>query len=86
MTARTREQFHDISLRLYGDRSEEFLRLYAPSDDGAVKDVAADAVRDGGMASAMRAWARAQRRTGKSRVYMYVYSHGHPYAPGITFS
>ncbi len=86
LSARTREQFRDISLRLYGDRSEEFLRLYAPSDDGAVKDVAADAVRDGGMASAMRAWARAQRRTGKSRVYMYVYSHGHPYAPGITFS
>src|SRR5207248_8104011 len=31
-------------------------------------------------------WGRAQRGTGKSRVYMYVYSHVHPYAPGITFS
>jgi len=43
-------------------------------------------VRDGGMASVMRSWARAQKQSGKADVFFYVYSHAHPYAPGITFS
>jgi len=86
MTARTRAQFRAIARNLYADRTDEFLRLYAPAEDAGVKTAAADAVRDGGMASVMRAWARAQRETGHAPVYMYVYSHPHPYVPGIVFA
>jgi para-nitrobenzyl esterase len=46
----------------------------------------AKAAREAGMESTMRAWARAQVKTGKAPVYVNVFSRVHPYAPGVTFS
>jgi para-nitrobenzyl esterase len=86
MKARTVEQFRQDAVALFGERSAEFLKLYKPGSDADVHQVAAQAVRDGGMATVMRSWARAQKRSGKADVFFYVYSHAHPYVPGITFS
>ena len=46
----------------------------------------ARAAREAGMESTMRAWARAQAKTGKAPVYINVFSRVHPYAEGVTFS
>jgi para-nitrobenzyl esterase len=86
MNARTLEEFRGAARTTFGDESPEFLKLYRPSSAADVSSTAAQAVRDGGMASVMRTWARAQKQTGKARVWFYMYSHAHPYAPGITFS
>jgi len=86
MNARTLEQFHEAARATFADKSSEFLKLYKPSSDADVSITAAQAVRDGGMASVMRTWARVQKQTGKASVWFYVYSHAHSYAPGITFS
>ena len=86
MNARTLEEFRAAAELTFGDKASEFLRLYKPSRDADVSRTAAQAVRDGGMASVMRTWARAQKQTGNAGVWFYVYSHPHPYAKGITFS
>jgi para-nitrobenzyl esterase len=79
-------QLREIAHTIFGEHTAEFLKLYQPSSDAAVAAVAAQAVRDGGMASVMRAWARAQKQTGRAPVFFYVYAHPHPYATGVAFS
>jgi para-nitrobenzyl esterase len=86
LRARTIAQFQESAGAIFGDRARDFLKLYRPAADADVQAVAAQAVRDGGMASVMRAWARAQRQSGKAPVFVYMYSHRHPYTLGVTFS
>jgi len=86
MTATTIEQFRLTAAREFPDRIDEFLKLYRPAAQADVGRVAADAVRDGGMATVMRRWARAHKAAAKADVFVYVYSHPHPYTPGVEFS
>ncbi len=86
MRARTVAQFRQAAQEMFGSRAAEFLKLYRVADDAEVPRLAAQAVRDGGMASVMRNWARAQKQRGKAEVFFYMYSHAHPYLPGVTFS
>jgi para-nitrobenzyl esterase len=55
--------------KYFGDRRDEFLKLY-PATDADVVSVAAQAVRDGGMATSMRSWAHAQLEKGRQPVYL----------------
>ena len=81
--AKDRAQFREAAKKYFGDRSEEFLRLY-PATDADVSRVGAQAARDGGMATSMRSWAYGQMEKGRQPVYLYMYSHGHSYAPGVS--
>jgi len=84
-TAKDLAQFREAAKKYFGDRSEEFLRLYAATE-ADVSKVGAQAARDGGMATSMRSWAYAQLEKGSEPVYLYMYSHAHSYAPGVTFA
>ena len=52
----------------------------------AFSRVGAQAARDGGMATSMRSWAYGQMKKGRQPVYLYMYSHGHSYAPGVVIA
>lgn len=83
--AQTVTEFQTAARKYFGDRADEFLRLY-PANDANVAQVGAQAVRDGGMATSVRSWALAQRVRGQSPAYVYMFSHAHPYPPGVRFA
>jgi para-nitrobenzyl esterase len=83
--ANTVSDFQTAARKYFGDRADEFLRLYPVREDD-VAQVGAQAVRDGGMATSIRSWAVAQRERGKSPAYVYMFSHAHPYPPGVRFA
>ena len=66
--------------------ADAFLALYPVASDADVAAMGAKAAREAGMESTMRAWARAQAKTGKAPVYVNQFSRVHPYAPGVTFA
>jgi len=84
-TARNAAQFREAAQKYFGERSEEFLRLY-PASEADVALVGAQAARDGGMATSMRSWAYGQMSKGRAAVYMYMYARPHSYAPGASFA
>ena len=69
--------------RYFGDRADEFLRLYPASTDAEARRQAAQAASDGGQGQSIRSWAAAQVKTGKAPVYVYTWSHLHPVTPGV---
>ena len=84
-TATDLSRFREAAKKYFGERSDEFLRLY-PSTEADISKVGAQAARDGGMATSMRSWAYAQIVKGKAPVYIYMYAHPHSYAPGVSFA
>lgn len=84
-SATTVSEFQAAARKYFGDRAEEFLRLYPVREENVAR-VGAEAVRDGGMATSVRSWAVAQRERGKSPAYVYMFSHAHPYPPGVRFA
>ena len=83
--ARNLVQFREAAQKYFGERSGEFLHLY-PATDADVATVGAQAARDGGMATSMRSWAYGQMKRGRQPVYLYMYAHGHSYAPGVVIA
>jgi para-nitrobenzyl esterase len=83
--ANTVSEFQTAARKYFGDRADQFLRLY-PARENNVAQVGAQAVRDGGMATSVRSWAAAQRERGKSPAYIYMFSHAHSYSPGVRFA
>ena len=82
--ATTADAYIAAARRYFGDRADEFLRLY-PVNAG-VASMGAAAARDGGMATSMRSWALGQLAKGRSATYIYMYAHPHPFAAGATFA
>jgi para-nitrobenzyl esterase len=78
-------QYREAAKKYFGERSEEFLRLY-PATEKNFSTMGAQAARDGGMATSMRSWAYGQMQRGREPVYVYMYAHPHAYAPGVTFA
>jgi para-nitrobenzyl esterase len=83
--AHTLADYRAEAQRLYGQRAEDFLKLYPAANDAEVRSAATIAGRDGSVAMAQHSWAEAQAATGKAPVYAYMFSRVQPYAPGITF-
>jgi para-nitrobenzyl esterase len=84
-SATTVSEFQAAARKYFGDRADEFLRLYPVRGENVAR-VGAEAVRDGGMATSVRSWAVAQRERGKSPAYVYMFSHAHPYPSGVRFA
>ena len=78
-------EFRAAAQKYFGERSEEFLRLY-PATESDVSAVGTQAARDGGMATSMRSWAFGQTKKGREPVYLYMHAHAHSYAPGVAFA
>ena len=71
------DRFLENSRRRFGDLADTFLKLYpAGSDDEAFASQLA-AFRDE-LAWVMRQWAALQSRTGKSKAYLYYFTHEPP--------
>ncbi len=73
-TPRSAEQFVQQSKQKYGDLADTFLKLYPGATDDQAKDSAFFAGRDE-MAWVMRNWARLEAKTGKSKAYVYFFTH-----------
>jgi para-nitrobenzyl esterase len=82
-TATTIDAFRAAAGKYFGERSDQFLKLYTPTNDAQLRELGAQAARDGGMATSMRSWALAQRQRGKQPAYIYMYAHPHPYPTGV---
>jgi para-nitrobenzyl esterase len=78
-------EYRDYAHKLYGDRADELLSLYPAGDDAQARRAATDVGRDSTLGVEMRTWAQAQLTHGKEPVYVYMFSHVHPYVPGIRF-
>ncbi len=67
--------------RTFGARAEALLKLYPASDDAQAKKAWHDVYRDINFAG-HRTWARLQSTTGKSPVWLYLFSHVPPHPEG----
>ncbi|MET0536141.1 MAG: carboxylesterase family protein [Steroidobacter sp.] len=82
-TARSIVEFDTAARKYFGDRADQFLKLYPVRSDTEVPMAGATAVRDGGMATSIRGWALGQVAKGSSPAYIYMYSHSHTYEPAV---
>jgi para-nitrobenzyl esterase len=73
----TKENFSKAVKKLYGEKTDEILKLYnAPTDD-EVEKVATDLASDRFISFSTWKWATLQGKTGKP-VYRYLYEHPRP--------
>jgi para-nitrobenzyl esterase len=70
-------QYTEQVRRRYGDGADSFLKVYPGATDEQAKDSAFIAGRDE-MAWVMRNWARMEARTGKSKAYIFLFTHQPP--------
>ena len=70
-------QFAENARRRYGDGADAFLKAYPGATDEQAKDSAFIAGRDE-MAWVMRNWARMEAKTGKSKSYIFFFTHQPP--------
>jgi para-nitrobenzyl esterase len=81
--AKTVAQYKEIVGKLYGDNAEAFLKLYPAKNDAEVYQVALKAARESGMEAASRTCAQLQAKYNMSATYIDLFTHVHPYAPGV---
>ncbi len=72
------EDFKAMVQRRFGDDSAAFLKIYPASDSEEAHQSAAELVRDQTFGWEMRTWARAQAKTGKSKIFVYYFSRVPP--------
>jgi para-nitrobenzyl esterase len=77
----TLAEYTDMAKAVFGNAADSFLKLYPARTDAEVKQAYHDACRDAFLAS-QGTWARLQSTTGKSRVYLYLFSHVPPNPSG----
>jgi len=64
--------------RLYGDKAEEVLKVYAPKNDDEVMQAATDLASARFIAHSTWTWTEMQMKTGGHRVYRYFYARVRP--------
>ena len=79
----TAEKFMERSRARYGDRADAFLKLYPAGSDEEANASQLAAFRDE-LAFVMRVWARAQTKTGRSKAFLYYFTHQPPPPVGAT--
>jgi para-nitrobenzyl esterase len=73
----TAEKFIERSRKRYGDQAEAFLKLYPAGSDEEASASQLAAFRDE-LGYVMRVWARAQSKTGRSKAFLYYFTHQPP--------
>lgn len=79
----SREEYIAAAHTLYPEQAEELLRRYPADDNWPIH--ARQAGRDVSLGVAMWNWAVAQTARHGQPVYAFMFSHPHPFVPGITF-
>jgi para-nitrobenzyl esterase len=74
----TLQSMKDSAQQRFGANADAFLKLYPAQSDTEAWRAQADSMRDQIFGWEMRTWARMQTRTGKSKVYLYFFSHVPP--------
>ncbi len=74
----TAASFRERSQRRFGMQAEAYLALYPFTTDEEARRAQAASMRDETFGWEMRTWARLQTRTGRSKVYLYYFSHVPP--------
>jgi len=85
-TAKSLTEYKAAAVKLYGNDSDAFLRLYPAATDAEVAEVGRTAAREGMVGRSMRNWAVVQRKCGTAPVRMYMFSRVHPYIPGVAIA
>jgi len=77
----TADKFREQAQRRFGDLADSFLRIYPAGSDEEANASALRAFADeaGWM---MRTWARDEVKTGKTKAYLYFFTHEPPATPG----
>jgi para-nitrobenzyl esterase len=73
----TAEKFGERARNRFGDQADAFLKLYPAGSDEEANASQLAAFRDE-LAFVMRTWARAQAKTGRSKAYLYYFTHQPP--------
>jgi para-nitrobenzyl esterase len=79
----TAEKSIERSRMRYGDRADEFLKLYPAGTDEEANASQLAAFRDE-LAFVMRVWARAQTKTGRSKAFLFYFTHQPPPPAGAS--
>lgn len=74
----TRDNYVKVLAKLYGDRAEEVLKLYAAATDEEVQQVATDLAGDTFIGYSTWKWADLHGKTSGKPVYRYLYAHPRP--------
>ena len=72
-----------MAVQLYGKDADAFLKLYPVSTIADIPVVAAKVARESTIAIASRNCGVLQMKYNSSKVYIDMYDHKHPYAPGV---
>jgi para-nitrobenzyl esterase len=79
----TAEKFIERSRMRYGAQADAFLKLYPAGSDEEANASQLAAFRDE-LAFVMRVWARAQTKSGRSKAFLYYFTHDPPPPVGAT--
>jgi len=79
----TAEKFIERSRMRYGEQADAFLKLYPARTDEEANASQLAAFRDE-LAFVMRVWARAQTKTGRSKAFLFYFTHQPPPPVGAT--
>ena len=74
----TPENFGNAVRKLYGDRADGVLRVYAPSTSEEVLEAATDLASARFVGHSTWKWTELQLKTGSKPVYRYLYAHPRP--------
>ncbi|HVY93240.1 MAG TPA: carboxylesterase family protein, partial [Bryobacteraceae bacterium] len=80
----TPEAFRANATRMYGDRAEEFLKLFPASTPAEAAESQHALSRIPTFAWQSHAWAEAQSKSGKAKVYLYFFNRVAPGTPEQT--
>jgi para-nitrobenzyl esterase len=70
----TAKSFLDQTHKRFGDKSDEFLKLYPVGSDEQAAEAHYNSTRDQGMGWQMRTWVRNQGKSGKAPAYLYHFT------------
>jgi len=76
--------FHEQAIRRYGDLADAFLKAFPAGSDEEAANSQSVLGRDQLFAWQTRTWARAQARTGKSKIFLYYFNRTAPGTPEQT--
>lgn len=76
-TGTTVEAYREEAKKRFGDRADEFLKLYPATTDGEVRSALQDSAREGNV-TALYLWAQVRAKTSKTSVYEYLWNHTLP--------
>jgi len=80
-TMKTLVSFREDARQTLGPFADEFLRVYQANDDTQAAQASALALRDMRISWPNLQWAKAQARTGQSKVFFYYFRHAPPAPP-----